>query len=189
MNSINFTKLMRGIKMPKINQSIETNYVNIEGEVYAQSTTKTMSWGPEPPFIKLYLQDILYLSDIPNKHERVLYELLKRVTYAGETNGMEVIINSALKRRLAEELGFKNIGSISNAITDLVKGKILLRTDTGIYRFNPYFFGKGQWTDIAKLRLEINYDDIRGRTFKATCEFHNELKKETEDILRNGTEG
>ncbi|MFH5837451.1 replication/maintenance protein RepL [Proteiniclasticum sp. C24MP] len=175
--------------MPKINQSIETNFVDVNGEIYAQSTKKVLSWGTEPPFIKLYLQDILYLSDIPNKHERVLYELLKRVTYAGETNGMEVVINSALKRRIAEELGFKNIGSISNAITDLVKGKIIIRRDTGIYQFNPYFFGKGDWQDIAKLRLEVNYDEIRGRTFKTTCEFHDELKKETEALLKNGTEG
>ena len=84
---------------------------------------------------------------------------------------MEVIVNSALKRRIAKELNFKNIGSISNAITDLVKGKILIRKDVGIYQFNSYLFGKGDWQDIARLRLEIDYDDIKGRTFKAVCAF------------------
>lgn len=51
----------------------------------------------EPSYIKLYLQDILYLSDIPNKHTQVLYELLKRSTYAGDKDGMQVIVNSYVK--------------------------------------------------------------------------------------------
>lgn len=157
--------------MPKINQSIETMEMDQYGEIISKRANRTLSWGTEPPYIKLYLQDILYLSDIPNKHESVLYELLKRTTYAGEKNGMEVVVNSALKRRIAKELNFKNIGSISNAITDLVKGKILIRKDVGIYQFNPYLFGKGDWQDIARLRLEIDYDEIKGRTFKAACAF------------------
>ena len=163
--------------MPKINQSVETLVIDENGEFISKRANKTLSWGAEPPFIKLYLQDILYLSDIPNKHESVLYELLKRTTYAGEKNGMEVVVNSSLKRRIAQELGFKNIGSISNAITDLVKGKVLIRKDVGIYQFNPYLFGKGDWQDIARLRLEINYDEIKGRTFKAVCEYEDKKRQ------------
>ena len=157
--------------MPRIKQSIETSVINDQGEVVSKRANKTLSWGAEPSYIKFYLEDIMYLSDIPCKHEKVLYELLKRASYAGDQNGMEVVINSALKRRIAESLGMKNIGSISNAITDLVKGKVLNRMDVGIYQFNPYLFGKGDWQDIARLRLEVNYDDIKGKTFKAVCEY------------------
>jgi len=178
--------------MPKINQSVETLVIDENGEFISKRANKTLSWGAEPPYIKLYLQDILYLSDIPNKHESVLYELLKRTTYAGEKNGMEVVVNSSLKRRIAQELGFKNIGSISNAITDLVKGKVLIRKDVGIYQFNPYLFGKGDWQDIARLRLEINYDEIKGRTFKAVCEYEDKKKaksKAEEMLYPTGSEG
>lgn len=162
--------------MPTINQSIETLEFNDKGELISKRANRTLSWGAEPPYIKLYLKDILYLTDIPNKHESVLYQLLKRMTYAGEKNGMEVVVNSSLKRRIAKELGFKNIGSISNAITDLVKGKVLIRKDVGIYQFNSYFFGKGDWQDIANLRLEINYNEIEGRTFKAVCDYEDKKK-------------
>jgi len=157
--------------MPKINQSTETLILDNNGEFVSKRANKTLSWGVEPPYIKFYLQDILYLSDIPNKHESILYELLKRTTYAGDSNGMEVIVNSSLKRRIAKELKFKNIGSISNALTDLVKGKILIRKDVGIYQLNPYLFGKGDWQDISRLRLEIDYNEIKGRTFRAVCEY------------------
>lgn len=40
-----------------------------------------------------------------------------------------------------------------------------------MYRFNPYLFGKGDWQDISRLRLDINYDEIRGRTFKTNVEY------------------
>lgn len=181
--------------MPKINQSVETSVINENGELVSKRANKVLSWGAEPPYIKFYLQDIMYLSDIPCKHEKVLYELLKRSSYAGESNGMEVVVNSSLKRRMASDLGIKNIGSISNAITDLVKGKVLIRADVGIYQFNTWFFGKGNWQDIARLRLEINYDEIKGKTFKTVCDY----KEDTESgqvemsfptaLDRTGTEG
>ena len=163
--------------MPKIKQSVVERVVDENGKVKERRENKTLSWGEEPSYIKFYLDDILYLSDIPSKHEKVLYELLKKATYAGESNGMEVVINSSLKRRIAQKLGVKNIGSISNAITDLVKGEVLHRIDVGIYQFNPYLFGKGDWQDISRLRLEVNYDNIKGKTFKAVCEYKDKENK------------
>lgn len=173
--------------MPKINQSIETSVINENGEMISKRSNKVLSWGAEPPYIKFYLEDIMYLSDIPSKHEKILYELLKKASYAGDSNGMEVIINASLKRRIANDLNLKNIGSISNAITDLVKGKILIRVDVGIYQFNTYFFGKGDWQDIARLRLEINYDEFKGKTFKSVCEYKDD-KNDNLVFKSTGTE-
>ena len=164
---------MKGMnKMPKIKQSVETSIIdNKTGELISKRANKTLSWGTEPSYIKLYLQDILYLSDMPTKHSAILYELLKRSAYAGEKDGMQVIINASLKRRIKNALNLKNVGSISNAITDFVKGKILYRVDVGMYNFNPWLFGKGDWQDIARLRLEINYEEIKGKTFKTNVEY------------------
>lgn len=173
--------------MPTIKQSVETSVINERGELVSKHANKTFSWGSEPAYIKLYLQDVLYLSDMPTKHSAVLYELLKRASYAGDKDGMQVIINASLKRRIAESLGLKNVGSISNAITDFVKGKILYRADVGMYNFNPYLFGKGDWQDINRLRLEINYDDIKGKTFKTVCEYKED--KDGQDLQRTGTDG
>lgn len=175
---------------PRVNQSIETSVLDHHGNLVEKRANRVLSWGAEPSYIKLYLQDVLYLSDIPCKHEKVLYELLKRASYAGDKNGMEVVINAALKRRIATELGMKNVGSISNAITDLVKGKVLYRMDVGMYKFNPYLFGKGDWQDIARLRLEINYDDIKGKTFKAVCQYKEDENGQLEfNLPPTGTDG
>lgn len=176
--------------MPKIKQSVETMVMNEKGKMVSKRANQTLSWGSEPAYIKLYLQDVLYLSDMPTKHSAILYELLKRASYAGDKDGMQVIINASLKRRIKETLGFKNMSSVNNAITDFVKGKILYRVDVGMYNFNPYLFGKGDWQDISRLRLEINYDDIKGKTFKTVCEYkENENGQLEMDLQPTGTEG
>lgn len=173
--------------MPNIKQSVETLVMNDQGEMVSKKANKVLSWGAEPSYIKLYLQDILYLSDMPTKHSAILYELLKRSSYAGDKDGMQVIVNASLKRRIKETLGFKNMSSVNNAITDFVKGKILYRVDVGMYNFNPFLFGKGDWQDISRLRLEVNYDDIKGKTFKTVCEYqqeedHEDQQQEAEAI-------
>ena len=50
--------------LPSIKQSVETSVINDKGELVSKRANKTLSWGAEPSYIKLYLQDILYLSDI-----------------------------------------------------------------------------------------------------------------------------
>jgi len=171
--------------MPKIKQSVETEIFDENGNMVSKRANRTLSWGSEPPFIKLYLQDVLYLSDLPKHNEKILFQLLKRATYAGDEYGMTVSLSAGTKRIIAKELEIKNIRSINNVLSELTKGKILIHIDTGVYQFNPYFFGKGDWQDIARLRLEINYDEIKGKTFKAVCEYedkknHEEQKEEGE---------
>lgn len=163
--------------MPKIKQSIETVVIE-NGVVTEERRNQTLSWGTEPPFVKLYLQDVLYLSDMPKHHEKILYELLKRSSYASE--GMTVSLSAGTKRIIAKELNIQNVRSINNVLSDLVKGKILFRIETGVYQFNTMFFGKGDWQDIARMRLEINYDEIQGRTFSSYL-----IKKEAVEEQQN----
>lgn len=157
--------------MPKINQSVETEIWDENGNMVSKRANKTLSWGSEPPFIKMYLNDIVYLSDLPKSYGSILYELFKYMTYAGEKDGMIIFVNGYVKENISRVLELKNTQSIDNAISKMVKGNILKRISRGTYRANPYLFGKGDWQDIARLRLEINYDEIKGRTFKSVCEF------------------
>lgn len=165
--------------MPKVRQSTEETIVTENGELVERRTNQTLSWGAEPPYIKLYLQDILYLSDIPKSHENILFELLKRATYAGDAYGMTVTLSSGMKQIIAKKLGIKNVRSINNALSELVKGEILFRVATGVYQFNTYLFGKGDWQDIGRLRLEVNYDAIKGKTFRTVCEYKEQLQAKT----------
>ena len=53
--------------MPKIVQSVETSVMNEKGELIDKRANKTLSWGAEPPFIKMYLNDIVYMSDLQSR--------------------------------------------------------------------------------------------------------------------------
>jgi len=168
--------------MPKVIRSTEAHKVDHStGEVVSSQTEATLQWGSEPPYIKIYLQDILFLSDLPTRHEKILYALLQRANYAGSDKAMELIVNASLKRKIASELDIK-VGTISNALTDLVRGEILIRADRGYFELNPYLFGKGNWKDIERLRVEVDYDRIKGRTFKTVLI----EKKKSEQAAKNG---
>lgn len=171
--------------MPTIKQSVETSVLNERGEFVSKRANQTLSWGSEPAYIKLYLQDVLYLSDMPKHHEKILYELLKRSTYAGEKDGMQVCLSAGIKRIISKELGLKNDRSINNALSDLVKGKILYRVETGVYNFNPYLFGKGDWQDISRLRMQVDYSEIQGRTFKTVCEYKKDADGQPSESEKN----
>lgn len=159
--------------MAKVSNALVHRVENEKGEVIEQITDQTINYGTEPDYVKLYLKDILYLRDMPTRHTALLHELLKRSSYANETDSMELCINQALKKRIKDNLGYKNLSSINNAITDLVKGKVLIRIDNGLYTFNPYLFGKGKWSNIARLRLTVTYD-LEGKSFKTECELKEE---------------
>lgn len=144
------------------------------GEVLTQTSTVTYAIEDEPPYVKLYIADVLYMSDMPRRYEALTLALLKRVNYAGDENGLCVSVNKFVKETICKEIGWHNVVSIDNAIQVLMKGEIITRIARGVYRFNPYLFGRGNWADIKRLRMEVNYDAIKGRTFKANVEFKDE---------------
>ena len=163
--------------MPSIKYSSTQTVTDETGKVIKKEEKVTKSWGTEPQYIKIYLEDILYLVDMPPHHSGILYELIKRASYADE--GMEVVLSAGLKKKIAEVLGIKNIRSINNALSDLVKGQVLHKIGTGLYLLNPYLFGKGDWQDIAKLRLEVNYD-LKGKSFRTICEYKSDPGRQQE---------
>lgn len=156
--------------MAKITNSIQKQVINEDGEILRSEEERTINWGSEPNYVKLYLDNILYLSDLPKGLNSVLAALLKRMSY-----GNQLVINAALKRQIAEEIGL-SVSSINNAITKFVKGKLLERIDTGLYLVNPHLFGKGEWKNIAKIRLNVTFDS-RGKTMMAEIERLEEKNK------------
>jgi len=130
---------------------------NFTGETKEEQITRTIKIPQEEDYIKIYIKHINYLNQLPEGLDNVIYCLLQRINYNNQ-----IVINSAIKRQIAKELG-KKFNTINQYITKLVKSDILIRIDTGIYILNPIFYGKGKWKDILDLRekLEINitYED------------------------------
>ncbi len=106
----------------------------------------------EPDYVKLYLESITKLNDVQGWTDPILHELLRLMNY-----GNEIVLNAAVKKRMA--LGLKiSTRTIDNALSMLVKKNIIFRVDTGLYKGNPFLFGKGEWRDIRELRMTVVFD-------------------------------
>ena len=142
-----------------IREEIEITKELINGEIkITKEKTKSRTvHETEPHFVKLYINDICKLNDIPKLGNAVLNELLPLMNYQNE-----IVLNAGVKRRIVESLNTSR-ASLDNSLTKLVKSDILRRVDTGIFKLNPFLFGKGSWGDIKNIRVEWNYGK-EGRT-------------------------
>lgn len=147
------------------------------GEV--KQETQTYAWNPgnEPNYVKVYIDNIMVLAEINGWISKVMYELIKSVSYANK--GQYIIVNAGYKRIIAENLGIK-AQTVTNAINELAKKNILIRKERGVFQLNPQFFGKGDWKDIAKIRYEVEIGE-QGKTVKL-IETESRTTKEDDNI-------
>ena len=122
------------------------------GEVLQQTDVKKSMVEAEPNFIKMYVNDILKLKDVPKASNDVLNILLANMTY-----GNVVVMIKPIKDLIANETGL-SLNTINKSIQNLHKSGILIRKDRSVYIVDPNLFAKGKWEDIKKLRLTIDYN-------------------------------
>lgn len=151
----------KGVKTPKkavdnqkkkVFKEVTTSSVNTEtGEVNQVVNVKESFVSREPDYIKLYIEDLTKLNDLPKSTNDLLYSLLKRMNYDNE-----IILVVHNKKRIAKELNLK-LNTIDQNLMKLTDKGILSRVATGVYIANPYIFGRGKWEDIRELRMKITY--------------------------------
>jgi len=134
--------------MPKIIIEKSETFLDYKtGEINQEINSQTIKLPKEPPFIKLYLEDLVKLNNLPKSNSSVLYELIKLVNYNGEIN-----LSPFSKERIIKKLKIKNPKSLDNSIQQLVKTDIMKRIGRGSFLLNPSLFAKGSWNDIRRLR-------------------------------------
>lgn len=163
----------------EIQNIFEKIIVDEKGEVILKekevSTKKIIS--SEPQYIKLYLEDILVLSDLSKTFSPLLSALLKRATNANKKRGLCVSMTAFDREEILLEINWKKMQSLYNAMGTLCKRGILKKLGTGVYQFNPYFFGKGTWKDIENIRAEWEYNCVAGKTFSAKFTYKKSSKE------------
>jgi hypothetical protein len=150
----------------KIIQRNNVQIIDENGVIKEENKTTVFTIGREPDYVKIYLNDILRLNDIPKSSNAILLAILRRMTYDND-----IALFAPVKRQIAKELDIKEV-TISKAIELFVQKSILFRKDRGLYLINPYFLGRGRWEDISSIRLQIIYEKT-GRMILKT-EFENE---------------
>lgn len=133
----------------RVNTRSITTKVDLNGNISEVQQVKSYSFDNEDNYIKVYLNEIETLINLPIGLKPVIYELIKETEY-----GNRIKINSDLKRQIAKNLG-KTTNTINQYITALNKNNILIRYGCGTYYLNPYLYGKGKWKDIVFLREKL----------------------------------
>ena len=142
----------------KLTQKVITETLDKETGEISQGEITTIFTGreKEPPFLKMYLDDIEILHRLPKNSGDVLHELLRYMNYQSE-----ITINSLIKKRICEKLEIKNIRSINNFLSQMVKKDVLQRIGREVYVINPYLIAKGEWKDIKGLRVKYKENGKR----------------------------
>jgi len=155
--------------LKKVSKITKSKIVDITtGEIQEEEEIIDAYVDKEPDYVKLYLKDIVALNDLPKGLDRVINVLLKTMAYDNM-----IILNSFIKKQMAEELGYKTVQVLNNNINKLVNAEILFRKGTGTYQVNARYFGRGHWHDIQEIRLQQTYS-ANGRDFKADITYKND---------------
>ena len=111
--------------------------------------------------IKVYAEGEKIVKSLSEINYKVLKRLLARMLDARNScYAMCVYLYGEEKKQICEELGFENTCRLDTALATFCKKNILKRVERGMYQFNPFMFGKGEWRYIARLRLIWNFNDI-----------------------------
>ena len=153
------------IRYQETNQVVDEN-----GTVKQEQQQKIIQFPNEPPFIKLYIEDLTAILKLPNGTKDLLYSLLMKMDYENI-----VTLTSRSKKEIAERVGIK-IQTFDNYLRKLVDAEVFKRIGRGEYKVNPNLFARGDWGNISRQRdewmLKITYTSngtrrIEGKAVKA----------------------
>ena len=132
-------------------QEIKTTADINTGEVVTVETNKIVKIPSEPPYVKMYLDDVCLLANIPSGAKDVLLFLVRKIDFDGY-----ITISSRFRINICEALNIKN-QTLSNKIQSLCKSGLIKTIGKNEYRANPQFFAKGSWQDIYKRRAKEDF--------------------------------
>ena len=136
-------------------QKVET-IMTVDGEIIENTTNTTAVMEKEPDYIKLYLADIMRLSDIPKSGNALLMSLLRKSNYQNE-----IVIVKSIREEICEELNLADV-TFRKALDQFIAKGILTKKNKNVFIANPFLFGKGSWQNIKNIRLTVNYNS-KGR--------------------------
>lgn len=129
------------------------------GENKTEEKEQIIKYPKTEDFVMTFTKQLGFMKHLSKGQILLMFAFLQKVN-----RDNEVVLNKGIKEEIAEEFGLK-VNSIDPMITKLKeKGMIHPKvtedgkTRRGIYLLNTFFFGKGNWVDIKKMRMYIEWD-------------------------------
>lgn len=139
------------------------------GEIIRRKRFTNALIEKEPPHVKIYLEDIAKINDLPPAAAKVLNILVQNMGY----NNMVPMLKP-FKEVICNSLNIK-MNTLEKVIALLKEKQILHTFARGLYILDPYLFAKGKWENIKNLRLIIEYDEKGNR--KLTSNAPDQIKQ------------
>ena len=137
-------------------ESRETIISSQTGEIIENRVNSTVLIDKEPDYVKLYLADIMTLSNLPKSGNALLMALLRKANYQNE-----IVIVKSIRDEICFDLKVADV-TFRKAIDQFIYKGILTKKNKNVYIANPYLFGKGSWQNIQYIRLTVEYNS-KGR--------------------------
>ena len=153
-------------------ETITQIYDNRMGDqrLVSQTVNQTYLADKEPDYVKLYITDIMKLSNIPKSCNSVLMALLNRATYNNE-----IVIVKQIRQDICKELQIGD-STFRKALDEFIEKGILSKRGKQIYIANPFLFARGSWENIKKIRLLVEYNSQGRFLIKENIDQQNELE-------------
>lgn len=146
-------------------ESRETTVDYDTGEVREETIVTESKIPSEPPYVKLYIDDLGSILGLEKGEKRVLLSLACSIDYEGS-----VSVTSTRRQRLAERCQL-SVKSFNNAISALATKGLIKVIGRGEYELNPKLFAKGDWRQVYARRrafqLQVTYSE-KGRSIETT---------------------
>lgn len=106
----------------------------------------------EPPYVKLYLEDIGRLNGLSKSEQKLVNALVFNMGFNNVVPSYKPV-----KEMIAEKIGV-SYNTVDKGIKTLFKKGILVRKARGFYIMDPQLFGRGSWNDVKKIRMIVDYN-------------------------------
>lgn len=145
-------------RMAKTTYQQEIIVTDVEsGDTRAIKETTIVRLPSEPPFIKLYVEDLSHFIGLKGKHKDVVFELIKKLDFEGM-----ITLTPRTRQAIGERLGITD-QSFRNYLSDVVKTGLFKRVSHNEFEVNPHYFARGDWASVYDRRkefvMEIRYTD------------------------------
>jgi hypothetical protein len=138
-------------------QEIERHVDHKTGRITGETTSKIVRHPAEPPYVKLYIDDLCELVQVPTSLKDTLILLLRKLDYDGY-----ITLSPRFRKDLYEKLSIQD-QTLRNRLVQLVQKGLLVREGTNEYLANPFYFARGDWKSIVEQRqafqMRITYSE------------------------------
>ncbi|WP_162505848.1 hypothetical protein [Candidatus Arsenophonus triatominarum] len=107
------------IKTAFYEQKKDTVDINT-GEIISESKTTLSRYSSEPPYVKMYIDDICSMIKVPDSLKNVLFLMLRKLDYDGY-----MTLSTRYRKSMCDQLSIKD-GTLRNRLALLVKKGFVL---------------------------------------------------------------